>query len=232
MCTRTVGTVAHVLEAYGLSTVMISLVRGTTERLRPPRALHCEFPLGRPLGRPRDPAFQRNVLDAAFALLARSEGPVLEDFHEQIEDEADTPVACTVPPRTSTGHHAAAEEALAYRPAYERRLARSGRTLVGRVIGPEDVPEAVEQFVTLAEARRWEPRLLPGTPAEVAMDVRAYYEEAALELSATVPAARSVEAWFFRETLTGRLLLAVQSALQAQGEPRDVWLGVAPRGYS
>lgn len=220
------------LEAHGLSTVMISLVRGTTERLRPPRALHCEFPLGRPLGRPRDPGFQHSVLDAAFALLARAAGPVLEDFPEQIEDEAEIPVACTVPPRTSTGRHPAAEEALAYRPAYERQLARSGRTLVGRVIGPDDVPQAVEHFLVLAEARRWEPNLLPGTPAEVAMDVRAYYEEAAVELSATVPAARSVEAWFFRETLTGRLLLAAQSALRIQGEPRDVWLGVAPRGYS
>ncbi len=211
---------------------MISLVRGTAERLRPPRALHCEFPLGRPLGRPRDPAFQRRVLDAAFALLARSEGPVLEVYPEQLSDEGEMPVSCTVPPPVSTGQPAAAEEALAYRPAYDRQRARSGRTLVGRVIGPNDVPSAVSKLLALSEGVRWEPGILPGTPADVAMDVRAYYEEAGLELSGAVPAARSVEAWFFGQTLTGRVLLAAQSALREQGEPREVWLGVAPRGYS
>jgi len=232
MCTRTVGTVAHVLEACGLTTVMLSLVRDSAVQLRPPRVLHCEFPLGRPLGRPRDPVFQRRVLDAAFALLGRSEGPVLEDFPEQIEDEGDAPIACTVPPAMSTGRSAAVEEVLAYRPAYDRQLSHSGRTLVGRVIGPDDIPVVVEQLVALVETRRWEPSAVPGTLTDVAMDVRAYYEEAALELSSPLPAARSVEAWFFRQTMTGQLLLAVQSALQEQGEPRDVWFGVAPRGYT
>lgn len=219
------------LEACGLATVMLSLVRDTAVRLRPPRVLHCDFPFGRPLGRPRDPAFQRRVLDEAFALLDRSEGPVLEDFPEQIEDEGDAPIACTVPPRVSTGQSAAVEEALAYRPAYDRQLAHSGRTLVGRVISSDDIPAIVEWFEGFVETRQWEPSRLPGTPPDVAMDVRAYYEEAALELSART-AARSVEAWFFRETRTGKLLLAVQSALREQGEPRDVWSGIAPRGHT
>src|ERR687897_828280 len=99
MCTRAVGTLAHVIEAAGLATVALSLVRPQIERSRPPRALHCEFPLGRPLGRPRDPAFQRRVLDAAFALLDAPAVPVLEDFPETIADEADEPLACPLPPR-------------------------------------------------------------------------------------------------------------------------------------
>jgi len=44
----------------------------SVERSHPPRALHCEFPLGRPLGRPGDAAFQRRVLVAALRLLERS----------------------------------------------------------------------------------------------------------------------------------------------------------------
>src|ERR687898_1894693 len=98
MCTRAVGTLAHAIEAAGLATVALSLVRPQIERSRPPRALHCEFPLGRPLGRPGDPEFQRRVLSAAFALLQRRDGPVLEDFPETITDEANTPLACPPPP--------------------------------------------------------------------------------------------------------------------------------------
>lgn len=210
---------------------MISLVRGTVERLRPPRALHCEFPLGRPLGRPGDPAFQRSVLDAAFGLLARPAGPVLEVFPEQITDEGDVPVSCAVPPQVSGGPPAA-QEARAYRPSYDRQLARSGRTLLGRAIGPDQVPAVVAGLAAVAGGESWAAAgLPPAAPADVAMDVRAYYEEAALALSSAAPGARSVEAWLFRQTLTGRLLLDVQSALRERGEPRDVWLGVAPRGY-
>ena len=53
------GTLASVLEDAGLATVALSIIRGQVETTRPPRALHCEFPLGRPLGRPGDPALQR-----------------------------------------------------------------------------------------------------------------------------------------------------------------------------
>ena len=67
------GTLASVLEDAGLATVALSIIRGQVETTRPPRALHCEFPLGRPLGRPGDPALQRRVIDAAFALLDQTD---------------------------------------------------------------------------------------------------------------------------------------------------------------
>src|SRR5258708_25479843 len=89
----------HVLEAEGLSSIALWLVRGQIEHTHPPRALHCEFPLGRPLGRPSDPAVQHRVLRAAFALLERPAGPVLEDFPEAIVDEADQPLTFPLPPR-------------------------------------------------------------------------------------------------------------------------------------
>ena len=43
-------TLAHVFEAAGLATVVLSTIRPVAEKMAPPRALHCEFPLGRPLG--------------------------------------------------------------------------------------------------------------------------------------------------------------------------------------
>jgi len=210
---------------------MISLVRDVAERLRPPRVLHCDFPFGRPLGRPNDASFQRRVLDAAFGLLARDSGPVLEIFPERIDDESDAPLSCAVPPPMGTGRSGATEEALAYRNAYDRHHSRTGRTLVGRCIGADGIPDAMEKFTAVAEGRPWRDLAFPGSLTDVAMDVRAYYEQAAIELSGHVPGARSTDSWFFQSTLSGNALLAVQRMLRHQGEPQDLWFGIAPAGY-
>ena len=61
-------------------TTGISLVRENTASMRPPGALWVSFPLGRPLGKPGDAAFQHEVIAAALGLLGRPRGPVLEDF--------------------------------------------------------------------------------------------------------------------------------------------------------
>ena len=78
---------AHVFEAAGIATVVLSSVREMAVKTAPPRALHCEFPLGRPLGRPGDPGFQHDVLARAFALLDAPIGPVLVDHPVVIESD-------------------------------------------------------------------------------------------------------------------------------------------------
>lgn len=222
------GALAHVLEAGGLATVALSLVRGQIERTRPPRALHCEFPLGRPLGRPRDPEFQRRVLAAAFALFERPAGPVLETFSEQIADESDQPLACPLPPRIDLTLPAAVDEALGLRPAYERARAASGRTAVGRVLDADGIADALARLVRVADGEPWQEVGLPGPPQEVVLDIRGYYEEAALALADHVPAARASESWLYRSTATGRLLHRVQAELKAQEAPLPVWFYVVP----
>ena len=104
-------TLAHAFEAAGLSTVVISSIREVTERMRPPRALHAEFPLGHPLGKPRDAAFQHRVLEAAFALLDAPAGPVLVDFPETLQSEGGEPLVCSLPPRYDPNLHPAVDEA-------------------------------------------------------------------------------------------------------------------------
>ena len=99
MCTRTVSTLARALEASGIATVALLANRPAAELIGPPRGLYCEFPLGRPLGKPLDPDFQRSVLASAFALLPRMDGPLLETFAGVIEDEVDEPLSCPIPPR-------------------------------------------------------------------------------------------------------------------------------------
>jgi hypothetical protein len=223
-----VGTLGHVLEAEGLATVALSLVRGQIERTHPPRALHCEFPLGRPLGRPNDPAFQRRVLLAAFGLLQRASGPGLEDFPEAIADEADNPLACPLPPRLNPALPAAVDEVMGLRPAYERAVAATGRTLVGRCVAADGVAGAVEAFVRIAAGEPWDAVGLKGPPSEVVLDIRAYYEEAALALADHVPAARAAESWLYRATATGLVLREAQAKMRDGGAPGPVWFYVVP----
>ena len=77
------GALAHYLEAEGVPTTQVSLIREHTETIHPPRALWVPFELGRPLGAPEDPGLQRRVLLAALNLLEAPEGPVLLDFPEE-----------------------------------------------------------------------------------------------------------------------------------------------------
>lgn len=56
------------------------------------------FPLGRPLGNPQDPEFQRDVLKHALSLLEYPKGPVLDDYpHDATESTVEEyQIACPV----------------------------------------------------------------------------------------------------------------------------------------
>ena len=225
------SALAEVFEAAGLATVGISGVRGQAERARPPRMLHCEFPLGRPLGRPGDVAFQQRVLAAAFALLPRTDVPVLVDFDETITDAADEPLACALPPRHDPSLPPAVDEVLGLRAAYERRRAASGTTNVVRLGGPDRVADLVAMFVRIVEGAPWDSVGLEAPQlGQAALDIRAYYEEAALALADHVPAARQAESWFYRTTQTGTLLREAQAILRTADAPRPAWFPLVPVG--
>ncbi len=82
MCNQAVGLVAAELERRGISTVAVALLRMVAEKVRPPRTLFVPFRHGLPLGRPDDPPGQLRVIEAALALLERSQasGPLLADL--------------------------------------------------------------------------------------------------------------------------------------------------------
>lgn len=181
--------------------------RTAAELIAPPRGLYCEFPLGRPLGKPLDPEFQRRVLDRAFALLPQTEGSILEEFGEVIADEVESPVSCPVPPRLDVSEPAAVAEARGLRSAYERGQERVGTTQVGRVVDAEGIPDSLRAFAAVVAGTPWnEVEYVGGDPTTLLMDIRAYYEEAALGLSDGVPAARATESWYYRKTAAGELL--------------------------
>lgn len=216
------GVLANVFEQAGLATVGISLVRGQAESTKPPRMLHCEFPLGRPLGKPNDPAFQTEVLRAALALIERTDSPVLEDFPTVIEDEAEEPASCPIPPRHDPDLHPAIDEARGLRKAYDRNLEATGRTLMGRIGGPDDVTGMIESFLRIENGETLdEVGLADGRVIALGQDLRAYYEEAGLQLADNT-GARALESWFYRVTETGQLIRRAQAVMKEEGTGDDL----------
>ncbi len=83
MCHQSVGLVQSVIEKSGIPTVSITLLREVTERVRPPRALAVDRPLGYPLGEPGNAPLQKRIILAALGLLAQPfSEPLIVEFQK------------------------------------------------------------------------------------------------------------------------------------------------------
>ena len=221
MCTRTVCVLAHVLEAHGIATVALVSVEALARRMRPPRALAVGFPLGRPLGRPDDPAFQHAVLRSAFALLDEPRGPAFAMF----PDAAD-PLPASAgpwPPDPLAGTDDPAAEVGAWRARYDAYVRARGRTSVGIAVGADGLADTAAAFARVAAGTPFRDAGLPGNAVACALDLRTYFEEAALGATGRAPSPGGAEAWFLRETATGRTLRAARDAMRAADAPFPLW---------
>ena len=63
------------LEAEGISTVLVMMNSGLAEVLQPPRVCRVRFPFGRPMGEPGNAGQSRVVLEDALALLETATEP-------------------------------------------------------------------------------------------------------------------------------------------------------------
>jgi hypothetical protein len=200
------------LEERGFATVALASVRAQAEKTRPPRALWTTSQMGRPLGEPNDPAFQRRVILAALALLERTDGPViLDDFTRDPPGWTDIPG--WVPPALPDGDFAA--ELMAILPLWHQAQQRYGRTSVG--LGFQ-APEAWPAFTARFLAGEL-PVVAPFETAALSLrfacdDIKALYGEAAQAIG-PAPSARQVDAWFWRQTAAGQRLLALRAAAMA-----------------
>lgn len=212
------GALGHFLERRGIPTAGISLVREHTETIRPPRALWVTFELGRPLGVPDDPDFQRRVLRATAGLLERTDGPLIADYPEEVTGEADlTGWACPInlAPASVDSLEAEIDRLATW---HDTSVARTGRTTVG--VSGLDMPSA-GRLLSQALAGP-----LPPAQAlkEAADDLRAYYLEAASAFpDPGTPASR--KAWLWEETRFARALLELQPRLAASEDPHHKILG-------
>ncbi len=191
--------------------------------VRPPRALAVPFMLGRPFGAPDSPTLQREVLVAALGLLERTDGPViLETFPGGdpggVERAGWQPaVALPAPVDTDSAQQWASlfrAELDRILPVWARARARTGRTTVGLA------GQAPDQFPAFAAQLLMGQR--PTVPAHhsaalamrfMADDLKALYGEAA-QADCSAVSAQQVDAWFWRQTQAGRLLIALRAASQ------------------
>lgn len=220
------GGLAHYLEDEGVPTTHISLIRLHTEKIRPPRALWVPFELGRPLGPPKRPEFQRRVAEAALRLLEADRGPVLEDFPEDAPESDAPPIewACPVsfgrpeesPDPTARLVQDVSGEMAELRPWYDRALRERSRTTVGLSgVDLDHLPQWLAGFLT--DDHPAPPR--PDQDADLAFrlainDLKAFYQEAVTAQPGTeTTSSRQVADWFWGRTHAARLLFALKDHL-------------------
>jgi hypothetical protein len=68
-----VGLVAREIEKAGIPTVTLSSALDITDKVRPPRTVFVNYPIGHTAGKPNDEADQRNILSQALSLLEKGE---------------------------------------------------------------------------------------------------------------------------------------------------------------
>ena len=83
MCHQAVGLIQAEMERRGIRTASITMLPEVTAAVRPPRALSVPYPLGYPLGAPRDPEVQRRILRALLAVTVRDDVPLLLDLEPE-----------------------------------------------------------------------------------------------------------------------------------------------------
>ncbi len=185
--------------------------------------MFCDFPLGRPLGKPNDAAFQTQVLEHGLRLLG-STSQVVEDFPQSIQDDATEILMCPLPPRHDPDAHPAVDEARGLRPAYDRAVGKLGNRIgASRVLDADAVPTALEAFIRVSEGVPWKEAGIPGIPARVAQDIRGYYEMAALEIADHTPAAWAGYRWYRDNTQAGAVIRSAQSAMKQAGVKEGLW---------
>lgn len=223
---------AHYIEEEGVPTTQVSLIRLHTEKTKPPRALWVPFELGRPLGIPNDPAFQRRVLLAALKLFEAPNGPVLEDYPEDapVAEGEVTLLSCPVSfaytevdlGETEQLSLTFKQEFASMHPWYDRAIGQKGRTTVGTSKIPLDDLSGFLCSI-LEGAIPENPRsdiALPYTLLLAANDLKSYYCEAI----AAQPGQESVSSqalleWFWGETIAGKALLEIRKVSQKSEDP-------------
>lgn len=211
------------IETRGIATVVIGLVRPHLEKTRSPRGLWVPFPLGRPLGEPEDPAFQRRVLMAALGLLERHDGPILlADFPDDapsMKDNAgwtpqvDLPaLPSSLPGDTPDWAARVAAEIELVRPHWDAAQRRFERTTVGLShLPPEQWGSYAARFldgeIPTSTVEDLSPALLLRCIAD---DIKALYSEA-VQAVGPQPSSAQVNRWFWNRTLAGQLLRALRA---------------------
>ena len=191
-------------------------MREHSEAIKPPRALWVPYELGRPLGQPNDPDFQKRVLRACLGLLDADSGPVLEDYPEEVPADAAGAdmigMSCPIdlPPLPIDEKEltqSLLQEIGQIAPWYELAVKQRSRTTVG--ISGLEIPDAARllaDFVENPDTSSPRPEIEIGPMLKfVCEDLKAFYSEA-MSAQPGVTSSLAVENWLFNETKLGKIL--------------------------
>jgi hypothetical protein len=197
-----VCVLAHYLENAGIATVVISLVRLHSEKIKPPRALFVPFELGRPLGNPFDVAGQTDVLRTALAMLDHT-GP-----EALLVDYPDPPsvVEQGWKPAFELPGGSLRAECAAILPPYRAQSLKTGRTTFGPSgLTPDEVITLVCDLLDGGQARASSKLIRFAVD-----DLKAMYLEAACLDQPPLSSARLC-GWFWRHTLAAQAIARLRA---------------------
>ena len=217
------SALGHYLEEEGIASVAIALIRPQAENTRPPRALWVPFELGRPIGPPSDPVFQKRVILAALGLLsAPRQASLIVDFPDDDPREAPDPGwRAPIPPAAEHGAEALEAELRALAPAYAASCTRRERSTVGL----SGLPPA-ECGAYVAAWLRGDPPASPvadmSSPLALRFaidDLKAFALEAALA-GGGKPSSQQLGDWLWNETVLAASVQALRRDFLASGDER------------
>ena len=181
------------------------------------------FELGRPLGVPNDPNFQKRVLLSSLKLLEAAAGPVLEDFSEEapVSDAGDSAWACPVNFSRNTevlDDHAALRaafkrEVVELQPWYDEALKQRSRTTFGvSGLDMDQIVDFIAAFLDGPPDNPSETLSLPMALNFAVDDLKAYYYEAvSAQPGKGLPDSAVLENWFWQETAASKILFHINS---------------------
>jgi hypothetical protein len=224
-----VSAIGWYLEAQGIATVSISLIREHSVALKAPRALWVPFILGRPLGAPNEPAFQHRVLKEALDLLQETQWPVLKDFNEEAPaDELgfySENLVCPVsfPTKTVEGdlQGRLLNEIAQLQAWYSLAKNVKGGTTTGITkCTPEELGEFIGSWLTDSPRQSLKDLDYPmGALLKLATDeLKAFYYEAK-SVQPGKHTAISIQDWFWFETTAGEIFLKLKEQVSNMEDP-------------
>ena len=212
---------ARFFEEESLSTVLVGFVREHIQAYKPPRALWLNFPMGRPLGKPNDPEYQKKIIRAAFELLDHSAGPVLEDFPDVISVQ-DGRMGYAIPPEYVFSSNDVGDvdallsevqaEIASLRPFYDKAVDARGRTTVGASeLGIEKLAPHIAEFVKGEKPKSPRKGLAPVPGLKLVIeDLQAFYTETRTHRD-SIDDIELLGRWFWMETKAGLLIMWLEA---------------------
>lgn len=89
LCHQTLGIVAREIERQGIPTILISVARPITDKVRPPRTAYYDGELGATVGKPNWKQYQLRVLDESLRWIETLDQPTSRKLVVDLETETE-----------------------------------------------------------------------------------------------------------------------------------------------